>query len=408
MNIKHLESRHRELGREMRAVYKSISKDTPESEAAKAEMKFHALQVERDELADQIEEQRASAPDPRRPSLDGTARGVDIRDDDHLRAFSNWLRAPNAETTRSALSRFETRDASGLTGSAGGFLVPEQIVTPIAARARDVNPFRDIVRVVRVSTGDVKFPVTNADATSGWVGETDTRTATAEPTLAEKAPTFGTAYANVIVTEELAMDAVVDVVDWFSFEAGRAMGEAEMTAIVSGNGTNRPTGLLNTAPESAADGSRTADALKYIASGAAATLGTAPAELLMDVYYDLKSAYRSNATWVMNSSTAAAVRKLKNGSDDFVWAESLAAGQPARLLGHPVVIAEAMPDIGADAHPILFGDFSAGYVLCPRTDMIVLPDPYSTKGQIQVYVRYRVGGTVLDENAIRAVKVAST
>jgi HK97 family phage major capsid protein len=409
MSIQQLQIERREKGREARAIMRSIKDNTPETEARAKEREFDALLVEMDELEERIDEMRMEAGDPRRPrGADTEARGVAEPENEHVAAFSDWLRRPHSEAARSQLTRTETRSASGLTGAAGGFVVPEQIVTPIMARARDLNPFRRLVRVVNVTTGDVKFPLSEGDATSGWVGETDTRSATTEPTLANKTPTFGTAYANVIMTEELAMDAAIDIQSWFEMECGRAMAEAEMNAIISGDGDDKPTGLLDTAPESAADGSRTANALRYIASGAASTLGTDPGDLLMDTYYDLKAQYRANATWVMNSATAATVRKLKDGDGRYLWADGLSAGQPPRLLGHPVAIAEGMDDIGTNALPIMFGDFQMGYILAQRTQMTVLTDPYTTKGSINVYLRYRVGGITYDENAVRVIKCAAS
>lgn len=412
MTINELEKRKAQLLKQARAKINDITNDTPQRMAEDIESQYDRIMEEVEAIDDQIVDLR-SAGKPATPAIvwrDAAARGVDLgdTDDTHTRAFANWLRSPKSEHTRADLVKVEARLASGLTGAAGGFVVPELIKVPIMSRARDVNPFRSLVRVVNVSSGDTKFPISEANATSGWVGEGDVRTATTEPTLASKAPTFGTAYALVTMTEELAMDSAIDVAQWFADEAGRAMGEAEMAAIVSGNGTDKPTGLYNTAPESGADGSRTADALKYVPSGAASDLGTSPADLLMTTYYDLKASYRTNASWVMNSATASVIRKLKNGSGDYLWAESLAEGQPARLLGHRVAIAESMPDIGTNGLPIMFGDFHRAYVLAQRTELTATPDPYTTPGQIRVYLRYRVGGCVYDENAVRVIKCATT
>ncbi|MCV2871587.1 phage major capsid protein [Defluviimonas sp. WL0050] len=411
MTIEELEKRKAQLLKQARAKINDITRDTPEEMAERIEAKYDQLMEEVEAIDDKIVDLRSGfkAPQVAR-GANATGYGVDSgsNEDDHTRAFASWLRSPKSEHTRADLTKVEQRLASGLTGAAGGFVVPEMISTPIMSRARDVNPFRSLARVVNVTTGDVKFPISEADATSGWVGEGGTRSATTEPTLASKVPTFGSAYALVSMTEELAQDSAIDIAQWFADEAGRAMGEAEMAAIISGNGTDKPTGLFNVAPESGADGSRTADALKYLPSGAASTLGTSPADLLIDTYYDLKASYRTNAAWVMNSATAAFVRKLKNGSGDYLWADGIAAGQPSTLLGHRVAIAESMPDIGTNGLPIMFGDFNRGYVIAQRTQLAATPDPYTTPGQVRVYLRYRIGGCTYDENAIRAIKCATS
>lgn len=337
-------------------------------------------------------------------------RAAETKDDrDHCAAFAAWLKAPGDHNTKQRLAQIEEKAASGATDAAGGFLVPELISRPLLRRARDMNMLRPICRVIGVASGDVVLPLANSASTSGWVGETDTRTATTEDTLSGPKPSFGTLFANISATEELVGDAVFDVAGWFTLEAAEKLAEAEMAAIVSGNGTNKPTGFLHVAPEAGADGTRTAGALKYIPTGAASTLGSDPFDALMELVHDLKAGYRQNGRFVMNSSTAGQLRKAKDADGNYMWAPSLEAGQPDRLLGYPVVIAEAMPDIGADAHPIAFGDFSRGYVLADRGGLrVTLDDNITTPGQVRWYIRRRVGGIVYDEHAVRCLKVASS
>lgn len=335
-----------------------------------------------------------------------------LKSDAHSRAFVGWLRAPHDETKKRELLDYESKTASGQSGAAGGFLIPEVIAGPLLSRATDQNTLRPIVRTITVSTGDVRLPLSNADSTSGWVGELATRTGTTEPTVTEATPTFGTSYAFVESSEELVMDSLFDIQSWFAQEAGDKLGFAEATAIISGNGSDKPTGMLNTAPEANADGSRTANAFKYLPSGTASTLGAGDAavqSLLVDMVYDLKAGYRQNARWVMNSKTAGAIRKLTDADNRMIWADSLAQGQPPLLLGYPVTISEAMPDIGADAHPIAFGDFQRGYALCYRGGLrVTLDDNITTPGRMKWYIRRRTGGCTYDNNAVRFLKCATT
>lgn len=332
--------------------------------------------------------------------------------DEHSEAFAAWLRDPRNDTKRRLLADIEAKQAAGTSDAAGGFIVPELIARPLEMRARDANTLRPIVRNIEVASGDVVLPLSNADATSGWAAETAARSGTTEPSLSGPKPTFGTVYALVQATEELVQDAVFNVADWFSMEAGAALGEAEATAIVSGNGSARPTGILNTAPEAAADGSRTAGAFKYLPSGTADTLGATSSDvtdLLADLVYDLKATYRSAGRWVMNSATAGAIRKMKDADGRMLWSDGLAAGEPARLLGFPVTLSEAMPDIGANAHPIGFGDWSRAYVLADRGSLrVTIDDNITTPGSVKWYIRRRVGGIGYDTNAVRFAKCAAS
>lgn len=330
--------------------------------------------------------------------------------DDHARAFTALLRAPRDMRAKQNLADFDVRAAaSGATDPAGGYLVPEVIVGPLMRRLVAANPFRQLVRVIQVETRDITLPLSNSDMTTGWVGEGATRTATAEPTLVAPKPTFGTLYSYVEASEELVMDSAFDIAAWFTDEAGDAMGAAEMTAIISGDGNNKPSGLLKVAPEAVADGSRTAGALKYLPTGAASTYGTDLSSLLISTIYDLKAPYRTRAAWVMNSQVAGDIRKLKDTTGRFLWSDGLAAGEPATLAGYPVHIAESMPGVAANAHPILFGDFERGYALAENGGLRVTTDDNITKpGAVKWYLRRRMGGVVYDNNAVRAIKIATT
>lgn len=329
--------------------------------------------------------------------------------DEHLQAFTSWLRDPRSDAKRHQLADIQAKAASGTSDAAGGYAVPEVIANPLLMRARDANTLRPIVRNIAVASGDVVLPLSNADASSGWAGEDDTRNATTVPTLSGPRPTFGTNYAYVTATEELVSDFAFDVASWFTMEAGAALGEAEATAMVSGNGSKKPTGMLNVAPESGADGTRTAGAFKYIATGVADDFSEDPSDDLVNLVYDLKAQYRTAGRWVMNSATAGLIRKFKDSDGRMIWSDGLAAMEPARLLGYPVTISEAMPDLVADAHPIAFGDFDRAYVLADRGGLrVTLDDNITTPGFVKWYIRRRVGGIAYDTHAVRFLKIAAS
>ncbi len=130
--------------------------------------------------------------------------------------------------------------------------------------------------------------------------------------------------------------------------------------------------------------------------------------MLVDLVYALKAGYRQNASWVMNRRTQAAVRKLKDADGNYLWSPGAAAGARATLLGFELVEAEDMPDIGAAATPIAFGDFRRGYLVVDRTGVNVLRDPYSAKPYVLFYTTKRVGGGVQDFDAIKLLKFSAS
>jgi len=296
---------------------------------------------------------------------------------EHMEAFEAFVRDPHDAEKAQRLKAASRKMAVDTTGNAsGGYAVPEEISRQIEKKLVDVSPFRSRVQTVSVGTKDFKKLVNVGGKSYGWVGETGTRNESDTSQFAEVAPTFGTIYAYPFATEESLDDVFFNVQDWLTSEALEAFAVGEGEAIVSGNGTNKPTGFLNTSPEAVGDEDtspeRTFGALEYIATGVADGFGTLsttspvnyPGDTLIDTLYKLKAGYRPNAEWAMNRATLGTVRKFKDSEGNYLWQPGLAMGQPDRLLGYPIFEAEAMPDIGANAHPVVFGDFRRAYLLC--------------------------------------------
>jgi len=129
-----------------------------------------------------------------------------------------------------------------------------------------------------------------------------------------------------------------------------------------------------------------------------------PQDKLVDLVQALKAPYRQGAAWVMNASTLAVIRKFKTSDGAFMWQPALAADQPATLLGYPVIEAADMPDIAANSLSIAFGNFRHGYVITERNETSVLRDPYSNKPYVNFYSVKRIGGAVVNSEAIKLMK----
>jgi HK97 family phage major capsid protein len=108
----------------------------------------------------------------------------------------------------------------------------------------------------------------------------------------------------------------------------------------------------------------------------------------------------------MNSSTLAKIRKFKDSAGQFIFQPALSAEAPSTLLGYPVVEAEAMPDVAVDSLSIAFGNFKAGYLVAERAATAVLRDPYSNKPYVHFYAVRRIGGAVVNSEAIKVMKFA--
>ncbi|MEI9850620.1 MAG: phage major capsid protein [Sphingomonas sp.] len=309
---------------------------------------------------------------------------------------------------RSGAGAVEMKAFTGASDGAGGLAVPLEIDAAIDATLKAVSPIRAIANVVKVGSAGYRKLVASGGIESGWAAETGARDETDTPVFHEVAPPMGDLYANPAASQAMLDDASFDVELWLADEIAREFAAAEGSAFVNGSGTSQPKGFLQATVSTSNDASRTFGQLQYLATGSAGAFAANPEEKLIDLMQALRPPYRQGAAWVMNSSTVAKLRKFKTTDGQFLWAPGLAAGQPATLLGYPVVEAEDMPDIGANSLSIAFGNFRLGYLIAERGETQILRDPYSHKPFVHFYATKRLGGMVSNSDAIKLLKFAAS
>jgi HK97 family phage major capsid protein len=305
------------------------------------------------------------------------------------KAFSTFIRKG-----REALDVSEFKSLRVSDDTSGGYLAPPEFSREVDRNIVQFSPIRQAARVGTTASGSVIIPRRTGAPTAQWVGETETRPAT------------GSAYGQieievhevacyVDVSNKLLEDAAVDIAGEVAFDLAEEFGRIEGVAFVSGDGVKKPLGIMSDAN------------INYTPGGDASAV---KADGLIDIFYALAPAYRQRATWMMNGSTLAAVRKLKDGQGQYLWQPALTAGQPETILGRPVVEAVDMPDIAGNAYPIAIGDFSTAYRIYDRVALSLLRDPYSvaTSGLTRFHARRRVGGAVVRSEAIRKLKIATS
>ncbi|MES2158387.1 MAG: phage major capsid protein [Pseudomonadota bacterium] len=302
----------------------------------------------------------------------------------------------------------ELKSFSGASGGTGGYAVPREIDQLIGTTLKGISPIRGVANVVRTGTAGYRKLVSAGGVVSGWASEVGARGETGTPSFNEIAPPSGELYANPAASQAMLDDAQFDVEGWLASEIAREFAVAEGAAFVTGNGVNKPKGFLTYTTTAEADAVRAFGSLQYVASGAAGAFAASPQDRLIDLVQSLRSPYRQGAVFVMNSATLSVIRKMKTSDGAFLWQAGLAAGQPATLLGYPVVEAEDMPDISAGSLSIAFGNFQAGYVIAERSDTSILRDPFSNKPFVHFYAVKRIGGAVANSEAIKLMKFVAS
>ncbi|MEW4400534.1 phage major capsid protein [Agrobacterium tumefaciens] len=307
------------------------------------------------------------------------------------RAFGTYLRRGAA-----ALNADEQRALTVANDASAGYLAPPEYGNEILRTVVEYSPIRAYARVMQIAGPEVRYPKKLTGTNAQWVSEIEDRP--------ESTMTFGQVTlaphelaTYVDVSKQLLEDSAYDVEGELRTSFAEDFGVKEGAAFVNGDGVGKPKGILQ------------ATGIQQIVTGAAATLGTAPADLLIDAMSKLPSVYAQNGAWLMNRTTLASIRKLKDGQGAYLWQPSIQVGAPSTLLARPIIEAVDMPSIAAGAFPIVFGDFS-GYRIVDRVGVSVLVDPFSkaTNGITRFHARKRVGADVTHPDRFVKIKVAAS
>ena len=337
----------------------------------------------------------------RRPAL-ATAAEADAP---HEKAFQAYVRTGEDDGLRGLT--LEGKALSTAVAGDGGYLVDPQTSESVKNVLRGAASLRQAANVVSVEATTFDVLIDSTDVGAGWASETGSVAETGTPTIERISIPLHELNALPKASQRLLDDAAFDIEGWLAGRIADKFAQSEAAAFVSGNGVDKPTGFLS--HPTVGNDSWAWGSLGYVITGDDGDFNTTnPADAIVDLVYALGAKYRSNGTFVLNSKTAGAVRKIKDADGRFLWSDGLAAGEPARLLGYPVLIAEDMPDVASDSFSIAFGDFGAGYTIAERPDLRILRDPFSAKPNVLFYATKRVGGDVSDFAAIKLLKFATS
>ncbi|MCA8975801.1 MAG: phage major capsid protein, partial [Planctomycetes bacterium] len=314
-----------------------------------------------------------------------------------------------------ALDLDETKTLSVGSAPDGGYYVDPARSDMIVTRLRETSAMRGIANVVSITAPSIKIPVDRDDVGYEWVGEQSTRNATTTPQVGELEIPVHEVSAMPKATQNMLDDAGFDIEGWLNGKIGDRFGRAENTAFVSGDGTSKPKGFLTGTPVTTADASRAFGVLQYIATGASGAFATpsatvSQADKLLDLIFAFNAGYRQSLRWAMNKTTLGAVRKFKDQNGNFIYDPRLNAnGVIDMVLNYPVSEFADMADYTtANSFAIALGDFKRGYMIVDRQGMRQLRDPYTDKPRVLFYTTKRVGGAVVDSDAIKLLKFGTS
>ncbi|MGC9417792.1 MAG: phage major capsid protein [Rhodovulum sp.] len=322
----------------------------------------------------------------------------------HQKAFAAYLRNGDDDGLRGL--ELEGKALGTSVAAEGGYLVDPETSEAIKSVLKSTASIRSIAQVVTVEATSYDVLVDHSDIGSGWSTETAAQVETDTPQIERVSIPLHELSAMPKASQRLLDDAAFDIEGWLAARIADKFARAEAAAFIAGDGVDKPKGFLM--HSQVVEDAWSWGSLGYVATGTDGDFdAVSPSDAILDLVYSLGAEYRAGASFVMNSRTAGAVRKMKDADGRFLWSDGLAAGEPARLLGYPVLIAEDMPDIAPDATAIAFGNFQAGYTVAERPDLRVLRDPFSAKPHVLFYATKRVGGDVSDFAAIKLLKFSA-
>jgi HK97 family phage major capsid protein len=315
----------------------------------------------------------------------------------HQKAFNAYLRNGDDDGLRGL--ELEGKSLSTAVNSDGGYLVDPQTSETVQSVLNTTASIRAIASVVRVEATSYDVLVDHTDVGAGWATEAGAQAETDTPQIDRITIALHELSALPKASQRLLDDSAFDIEGWLAGRIANKFARAEASAFINGDGVDKPKGFLSHA---SVDNDVWAwGNVGYVPTGSD---GDVTPDAIIELVYALGAQYRANGAFVMNSKTTALVRKLKDADGRFMWSDGLAAGEPAQLMGYPVLVAEDMPDPASDSMSIAFGDFAAGYTVAERPDLRILRDPFSAKPHVLFYATKRVGGDVSDFAAIKLLK----
>ena len=304
-----------------------------------------------------------------------------------FKAFLDYLRkGAVSNELKTELKVLNTAD-----DNAGGYLAPPQFVARMIEDLVEVSPVRRVAQVMTITAREIQIPKRTGVIAAQWVGE--------RGTVSDSEPKFGLETvrpkkleASVPLTTEMIEDSAFDIEAYVRQNFAEQFAAAEGIAFISGSGNLQPEGLL-TNSSVAEDTTGSASGLTY--------------DGLVAVSHNLKAVYARNARFAFSLKTLGEIRKIKDANGNPIFAP-MQAGAPSTVLGFPYEIWPDMPDVAANAYPVLFGDFRRAYIIVDRVSLSIMRDPYSRKkeGIIEITGYRRVTGQVVLPQAVRKLKVA--
>lgn len=407
-------------GEKMQRIEKALD-DAVEAKA-KIEAGLAAEQKAREELEAKINRMGVQA-----DNEDEAKAAVELADMNNVlgsvarergKSFAEMDRKGYAEY-KAAMDRFMRRGKDELThdelktlsaGSDpdGGYFVTPDLTGRVVTKVYETSAMRQIASVQTISTDALEGIEDLGEAGAGYADEQNTSGDTTTPQVGKWKIQVYWIDTEPKATQQLLDDASVNIEAWLAGKVSDKFARFENREFVAG-ATGKIRGITSYTTAADSGAGVTWGQIGYVASGASGAFGASnPADKIFDLIGTVKDAYLMNSRFLTRRSVVTAIRKMKDGQGNYLWQPSLVMGQPEMIAGYPITRAEDLPALAANSLSLYFGDFSAAYQIVDRQGMRTMRDPYTSKPFVKFYTTRRVGGGVVNFEAIKAMKFAAS
>lgn len=272
----------------------------------------------------------------------------------------------------------------------GGYLVPEEYDRRLVDVLDEENIMRTLATKITTS-GEHKINIAATKPAAAWIEE-GAAIQFSDATFGQKLLDAHKLHVAIKITDELLYDNAFNLENYIITQFGKALANAEEDAFLNGDGAGKPKGLFPDAEV-----------------GVTTSTGSITSDNMIELVYSLKRPYRKNASFIMNDQTIAALRKLKDNNNNYIWQPSYQAGEPDRLLGYTLHTSAYAPKQEAGAKAIAFGDFSY-YNIGDRgvRSLQELKELFAGNGMVGYLMKERVDGLLVLPEAVKCLQIKAS
>lgn len=287
----------------------------------------------------------------------------------------------------------ETR-AQSTSGSAGGYLIPTDLIRSLETALAYTCPIRQFAQVLRTASGNpIDIPTVDDTSNSGELVAENTAY-TAQDVTFSKVTLNAYKFTSklVLASLELLQDSAINVGEILGNLLGERIGRSQLGFFTTGTGSSQPQGAVTGSAAGVTSASATAIAV----------------DDLLGLVHSVDRAYRDAGAFMMHDSILLAVRKLKDSTNQPIFTQSYIVGEPDRLFGYPVVINNSMASTVATTNKtVLFGDWSKFIIRDALDIQLVRSDErYMEYGQSAFVALARSDSKVAQSGALKRLTQA--